>query len=102
MKDYKVDCTIHFGAIWKALSLDKYTTSAEVGEKVGLSGAMVRKAIAQMRDEGLPIVSSLKRGYKLARTDEEILECVRQLEDRISALQDTVLALKRMMRGVRV
>lgn len=88
-----------FGAVWCALDMNVYKTSADIGDQLGVSGATVRATIRMMRESGLPIVSDLKYGYKKALTDEEIWLCIRQIEDRIAGLQNTVQTMKRMVRG---
>ena len=93
-----VDYTPWFGAIWCSLDSESYKTSAEIAEAVEASRGTVISAISAMRDSGLPVISDLHYGYKKPASDEEIWLCIRQIEERISGLQDTVRTLERMVK----
>ena len=86
----------YFGEVWDAIPTDHFVSTAVIAEELGVKNNTVRRLVKGMRESGLAIVTDLHYGYKKAVTDEEIWLCIRELEDRISALQDTVSTLKRL------
>lgn len=89
----------YLGAVWRAIPTDNYMTAYNIAEEVGMNPNGVRRLVKQMREDGLPIITDLHRGYKKPANDIEMWVCIRAIEDRISALQDTVATLKRMTKG---
>ena len=89
----------YFGDVWNAIPTDHFRTAYDIAEELGMKHSTIRRAIKDIRESGLPVVSDLHYGYKKATTDMEIWLCIRALEDRVSALQDTISTLKRMTKG---
>ena len=89
----------YFGDVWNAIPADHFRTAFDIAEELGLPHGTVRRAVKDIRESGLPIVSDLHYGYKKATSNREIWVCIRALEDRIFALQDTVATLKRLTKG---
>ena len=89
----------YFGDVWNAIPSDHYKSAYTIADELGVNHSTVRRLVKDIRLSGLPVVTDLHYGYKKATTDTEIWLCIRELEDRISALQDTVSTLKRMTKG---
>ncbi len=89
----------YFGDVWSVIPTDRYRTAYDIAEELGINHSTVRRVVKDIRQNGLPIVTDLHYGYKKASTDTEIWLCIRELEDRVSALQDTISTLKRMTKG---
>lgn len=90
----------YFNDIYRIFGVnDGWLSARYLGNLIGLSDNSVRIVIRAMRDEGAPIVAKKNNGYKLAKTDEEILRYIDTLERDIETRQETMDAMKRILKG---
>lgn len=90
----------YFNDVYRIFSVnDGWLSARYLGNLIGLSDTSVRTVIRDMRDERAPIVAKKNNGYKLAKTDEEILWYIDRLERDIETRQETMDAMKRMLKG---
>lgn len=89
----------------EAVGKSKATTHSQVvsflerklSKSIDLKGARFRKMIQYLRLNGYPICSSPK-GYWWGANRQEVLDCIKELQDRIEAQQSTLDAMKKSLK----
>lgn len=71
---------------------DGWLKSRVLQEEFNISGPEVRKCIHAMRTAKFPIISGAK-GYKFARSEDEIRECIGNLYSRVRSIAEAARGL---------
>lgn len=80
--------------LYSLLKVDEWTRSDTLTNELSVCKRALSEAVDTLREEGYPIISHIHKGYKIARTPEEVEANIRWLESKKESYETTIAYLK--------